>query len=55
MTKYIVSAIIITLFLIADIYIFVCCGIAIGLAMVVLEGVAIARLVYELRGQNNEG
>lgn len=55
MIKYIISAVIITLFLIADIYIFMACGEVIGFAMVILEGVAMARLKYELRGQEKEG
>lgn len=55
MIKYIISAVIITLFLIADIYIFAVCGEVIGFAMVILEGVAMARLKYELRGQEKEG
>lgn len=55
MIKYIVSAVIAILFFIADVYIFMACGGAIGLAMVILEGVAMARLKYELRGQEKEG
>lgn len=55
MTKYIISAIIITLFLLADIYIFAVCGEVIGFAMVALEAVAMARLKYELREFNKEG
>ena len=55
MTKYIISAIIITLFMLADIYIFAVCGEVIGFAMVALEAVAMARLKYELREFNKEG
>ena len=55
MIKYIVSAVIITLFLLADIYIFAVCGEVIGLAMVALETVAVGRLRYELREFNKEG
>lgn len=55
MIKYIVSAVIITLFLLADIYIFAVCGEVIGFAMVVLETVAVVRLRYELREFNKEG
>ena len=51
MIKYIVSAVIITLFLLADIYIFAVCG----FAMVALETVAVVRLRYELREFNKEG
>ena len=46
MIKYIVSAVIITLFLLADIYIFAVCGEVIGFAMVALEAVAVVRLKY---------
>ena len=55
MIKYIVSAVIITLFLLADIYIFAFCGEVIGFAMVALETVAVVRLRYELREFNKEG
>ena len=55
MTKYIISAIIITLLLLTDIYIFAVCGEAVGFAMVALEAVAMARLRYELREFNKEG
>ena len=43
MIKYIVSAVIITLFLLADIYIFAVCGEVIGFAMVVLYILDICR------------
>ena len=55
MIKYIVSAVIITLFLLADIYIFAVCDEVICFAMVALEAVAMARLRYELREFNKEG
>ena len=55
MIKYIVSAVIITLFLLADIHIFSVCGEVIGFAMVALETVAVVRLRYELREFNKEG
>lgn len=55
MIKYIVSAVVITLFLLADIYIFAVCGEAIGFAMVALEAVTVVRLRYELRKFNKEG
>lgn len=55
MIKYIVSAVVITLFLLADIYIFAVCGETVGFAMVVLEAVAVVRLRYELREFNKEG
>ena len=55
MIKYIVSAVIITLFLLADIYIFAVCGETVGFAMVALETVAVVRLRYELREFNKEG
>ena len=55
MINYIVSAEVITLFLLADIYIFAVCGEAVGFAMVVLEAVAAVRLRYELREFNKEG
>lgn len=55
MIKYIISAVVITLFLLADIYIFAICGEVVGFAMVALEAVAVARLRYELREFNKEG
>lgn len=55
MIKYIVSAVVITLFLLADIYIFAVCGETVGFAMVALEAVAMARLKYELREFNKKG
>ena len=55
MIKYIISAVVITLFLLADIYIFAVCGEVIGFAMVALETVAVVRLRYELREFNKEG
>ena len=55
MIKYIISAVVITLFLMADIYIFAVCGEVIGFAMVALETVAVVRLRYELREFNKEG
>ena len=55
MIKYIISAVVTTLFLLADIYIFAVCGEVIGFAMVALETVAVVRLRYELREFNKEG
>ena len=55
MIKYLMSAGVITLFLLADIYIFAVCGEVIGFAMVALETVAVVRLRYELREFNKEG
>ena len=55
MIKYIISAVVITLFLLAGIYIFAVCGEVIGFAMVALETVAVVRLRYELREFNKEG
>lgn len=55
MIKYIVYAVIITLFLLADIHIFAVCGEVVGLAMVAFEAVTVVRLRYELREFNKEG
>ena len=55
MIKYIISAVIIAMVLLADIHVFIVCGEVVGLVMIAFEAVVMARLEYELREFNKEG